>query len=276
MLSILEKIRENQDKLAHDSIFYKTLNDEAIAFFQNRKDQTIWLNDIIDVTIPYVEMGKINTQHLFGLDELIMFSYYYYNCQNYNKAIDIGANLGLHSIVMAKCGFNVIGFEPDPWHFEQFTSNISLNNVTEKISPKAVAISDRKTKQEFVRVLGNTTSSHLKGAKKSAYGELEYFMVDVDNVNDHVTHADLMKIDAEGHECVIIKAISYKDWANMDAFVEIGTQKNADIIFDYFDNSNINIFSQKISWNKVKTRDELPFSYKEGGIFISSKQSMLW
>ena len=41
-----------------------------------------------------------------------------------NNVIDIGANIGLHTIVMAKCGFTVHSFEPDPIHFNELKKNL--------------------------------------------------------------------------------------------------------------------------------------------------------
>src|SRR4051794_14324562 len=68
------------------------------------------------LSMPYTKMGAIDSLDLFGLDELIIFAFYHANRTRYRSALDIGANLGLHSLVMSKCGFNVTAFEPDPWH----------------------------------------------------------------------------------------------------------------------------------------------------------------
>src|SRR5258708_2926961 len=67
------------------------------------------------LSLPYTKMGAIDSVDLFGLDELIIFSFYRANRARYRRVLDIGANLGLHSIVMARCGFQVKAFEPDPW-----------------------------------------------------------------------------------------------------------------------------------------------------------------
>ena len=36
-----------------------------------------------------------------------MFAFYYRNREFHKKVADIGANIGLHSIVLSKCGFEV-------------------------------------------------------------------------------------------------------------------------------------------------------------------------
>ena len=65
-------------------------------------------------------------------------------------------------------------------------------------------------------------------------------------------------------------------WNRVDAFVEIGTPENANAVFERFQNTDINIFSQKRGWARVESIDDIPVSYKEGGIFISSKPVMPW
>lgn len=60
------------------------------------------------------------------------------------------------------------------------------------------------------------------------------------------------------------------------AFVEIGTPENAGAVFDHFAGTGVNIFSQKRGWARVESIDDVPFSYKEGGVFVSAKPVMPW
>src|SRR5437016_1885028 len=57
-----------------------------------------------ELTLPYRRMGAIDSIDLFGLDELIIFSFYWANRKRYRRTVDIGANIGVHSILMARCG----------------------------------------------------------------------------------------------------------------------------------------------------------------------------
>ena len=49
-----------------------------------------------DIVFPYVQLGNIDSLDLFGLDELILFAFYWRNRTCYRKVVDFGANLGLH------------------------------------------------------------------------------------------------------------------------------------------------------------------------------------
>src|SRR3990167_11320241 len=55
-----------------------------------------WLGEI---KLPYHSMGNVSSINLFDLDELIIFCFYWLNKFNYHKVIDIGANIGLNSII---------------------------------------------------------------------------------------------------------------------------------------------------------------------------------
>ena len=69
--------------------------------------------------------------------------------------IDIGANLGLHSIVMSKCGSAVDAYEPDPNHYDKLMRNLGLNGITNVTVHKA-AVSEK--------AMGTKSSSILRAA----------------------------------------------------------------------------------------------------------------
>jgi len=240
------------------------------------KNGFIELEPVVEsLKFPYHKMGAINTLNLFGLDELIIFSYYLMNQKLYKKVADIGANLGLHSIIMSKIGWQVDSFEPDPIHAKIFIKNIKRNKC-ENVSLKRCAVSNRSGRMDFLRVLGNTTGSHIVGSKKHVYGETEIIKVDVIEFNKIVKHYDFIKLDVEGQEANLICSTASWDWANTDAMVEIGGVENARKIFRHLKEININIFSQKIGWEKVRKISQMPESHKEGSVFISRKNFMNW
>ena len=223
---------------------------------------------------PHFKMGTISSPDLFVLDELILFSFYWINQSRYKKVLDIGANIGLHSIILSRCGFEVQLFEPDPVHFGKMEELFKWNEIRVSKAHRA-AVSDKKGEAEFVRVLGNTTSSHLAGCKQP-YGDLERFQVPILNIRDFIGLADLIKMDVEGHENTIILATTVEDWEKTDALIEIGSKENATQIFHHLQKIGVNSFSQKIGWRKVKKLEDMPTSYRDGSLFISSKKEMPW
>ncbi len=222
-----------------------------------------------ELAFPYHGMGTRDTLDLFGLDELIIFAFYRANRDRYLRVLDIGANVGLHSIVMARCGFAVTAFEPDPRHFAWLKENLELNQCS-NVKAVQAAVSDQAGQREFVRVIGNTTGSHLAGAKDS-YGELERFPVQVENFAGLVAGVDLVKIDAEGHEPEILFAAPAETWRKCDAMLEVGSTNNAERIFNHFQKAGVPMYAQKIGWNRVLAPNHIPTSHREGSLFISSR-----
>jgi FkbM family methyltransferase len=263
---------------SRNSSIYRYLDDlvrPAVQELYGRDSKCIaQLHKLGDIHLPFFGMGAIDSTQLFGLDELIIFSYYERNRHRYSKVGDLGANIGLHSICLKKLGYEVTAFEPDPDHLERIRLNCDLNGVSPKINASAVSTVDGEA--EFTRVVGNTTGSHLSGAKEAPYGELDKFVVATTSFEKILVSHDLLKIDVEGHEATIISSASPSEWLTVDAIVEVGSKENAKIIHNHFARSEINLFAQSSSWAKVQTLTDMPTSYKDGSLFISAKKAMPW
>ena len=278
--NLFEFLADHSQDHARDTSLYRFVEGLTTAAFHEvqpafEAGKKVAIAEVGSIILPYEKMGAIDSIDLFGLDELLMFSFYYRNRGRYPRVADIGANLGLHTILLSLCGSKVDAYEPDPVHHDKLVRNLALNGVKDCTVHKA-AVSEKDGSMQFVRVLGNTTSSHLAGAKANPYGELERFDVPVHDIKAIAERVDLFKIDAEGHEAVLLNALPIEAWKRVDAFVEIGTPENARAVFDRFSESGVNIFSQKRGWARVELIADMPVTYKEGGIFISAKPVMPW
>jgi len=228
-----------------------------------------------ELRFPFFSMGAISSLHLFGLDELILFAFYNAGRNRYRRVADIGANIGLHSIILSRCGYEVRAYEPDPIHREVLERNLKLNGC-DQVEIVLAAISSAAGELEFVRVLGNTTGSHIAGAKKDPYGELERFPVSVEPIGPIMEWADLVKIDAEGHEAEIIGATSKSNWSGTDALVEVGSRENADAIHAHLSSIGVRMFAQSLNWGEVSGPEQIPTHHSHGLLFVSSKSRMDW
>ncbi|MCW4051202.1 MAG: FkbM family methyltransferase, partial [Candidatus Bathyarchaeota archaeon] len=223
-----------------------------------------------EVIFQYHKMGNIDSVDLLNLDELIIFSFYWTNRKRYRHVLDIGANIGLHSVVLSRCGFDVRAFEPDPQHLEILRQYLLLNGCCD-VRVSDTAVSSKNGTREFVRVLGNTTANHLAGSKSNSYGDLERFPVKTEAIAPLMAWADLIKLDVEGHEREILLTTSHEHWLGTDALVEIENKENALVIYEYFEAMGIHLFSQKTGWNSVSGLEDMPESYRDGTLFISYK-----
>jgi FkbM family methyltransferase len=227
-----------------------------------------------EIVIPYFSFGNVDIYDLVCLNELIIYAYYHVNRGRYRRFVDFGANVGMHSIVASRCGFEVRSFEPDPVHFGQLIENLVHNEVKAVSFEAAVSVTSGVS--EFVRVCDNTTSSHLAGAKANPYGPLERFPVRVEAAGQHLAWADLAKIDIEGHEAHLLTNLAYATWRRCDAIIEVGSPENAEAIFEHFEDSPCNLFSQKIGWRRVMALDDMPTSHRDGSLFLTAKEEMPW
>ena len=281
LIELIESLPEIISFHSPETKIFKLLNEYSKSIFESSnfntdKIQSTNLGKFGNLIFPYTEFGSVSSLDIFSsLNELIIFSYYIKNSDKYKNVIDIGANIGLHSLLMAKLGWNVNAYEPDPLHFQILKKNILLNNL-KNIKVFESAVSNNNGNTQFVRVKGNTTSSHIAGSKETPYGELETININIVDISDLTSNCDFIKIDAEGHEAEIICSIPRNDFLNLEIMVEVGSIINAEKIFKYCKNIGLNLFSQKNNWRIVDDFQQLPINYKEGSLFISSKCIMNW
>ena len=263
--SMLEFFYKNKNLQNPKSLVYqnfkKILKIKIQKNFFERKIKFLGIN----IVFPYIKMGNINSTHLFGIDELFLFKFYEKNKTKYKKVCDIGANIGLHSIILNKLGYEVTSFEPDPKHAALAKKNFKFNGS--KINLINKAVSNKTGQSIFTRILGNTTGSFLGNKKKDAYGKLKKFKVNVENAKKIAGKFDLYKIDAEGSEIDILRCFKKADLKKSDFVMEISTEKNAKELWKSF--KHLKIFSQKNSWKRVTKLEHVPTSHLEGSIIIS-------
>jgi FkbM family methyltransferase len=276
---IIDKLPTVKEQHARDSRIYNDLKAEARRevenLFSSLEVKPIEFPPFGTLVFPYHKMGAIDSLNLFDLDELIIFSFYWQNRKRYKKVADIGSNIGLHSILLSKCGYDVRCYEPDPETFKVLQRNLKLNNCS-SVAPFNAAVSSKPGEMEFIRVLGNITGSHLAGSKADPYGEMVKFPVKVEGIGPIIEWADFIKLDAEGHEKEIVLATDREQWKKTDAMIEVENKDNAAALFAHFTNLGINMFAQKINWRKVNKIDDMPAGYKNGSLFVSSKKEMPW
>ena len=276
---LISKIPSLRSELYRGSCVYSLIESQVLkdveTYFGLNSSCRVDFSGVGVIHLPYFSMGNINTTHLFGLDELVLFSYYMINKGKYKKVADIGANVGLHSVVLAKLGYIVSAYEPDPVHCREFLKNIKSNEVSGRVELFCNAVSDVVGEVAFTRVKDNTTGNHITGAK-NPYGQTDEFLVRTLGFRDILLESELVKIDVEGHEAVLITCTESKDWDGTDAFLEVGSKENAKKIYEHLNNLGIPMFSQKIGWSRVRAPEDLPSHHREGSMFITKQKDMTW
>lgn len=257
-----------------DSNLYMAFDKIIIDYIKTVKNEEFLVYPFKGLKWPNISLGNLDSYNYFSMGEMIIYSYYWNNRNKYKVVFDVGGHIGIDTIILDKFGYEVYSFEPDPQIFNIMESNVKLNNC-KNIHLYCKGMSNKVDVVEFVRVKGNTTASHILG-ERPFYGEVDKFQIETITFEDVGIVPDLMKINIEGHEKVLVPSIPDYVWTKCDAFIELHGVDCCKVIYDYFNKIGINIFSQKIGWKKVSKIEELPVTYKEGLIFVSSKESMCW
>jgi FkbM family methyltransferase len=220
------------------------------------------------LSIPRAHLGaRVTTDNLFDPNEQVIFDFYEANRGRYRRALDVGANVGVHSILMARQGWEVRAYEPDPAHFRMLLANVAAHGVA--VEAYDTAVSDRDGTASFTRVLNNTTGSHLTGSK-TVYGPTDYCSVRTVDCRPLLAWADFAKIDCEGHEAALIGATDAGIWRHLDALLEVGSAASAEAIYFHLRDA-VPMWAQKIGWRRVLTLADVPAHHSEGSLFVGGQ-----
>ena len=220
------------------------------------------------LTIPCIPLGReITSDNLFDPNEQVIFDFYEANADRYCRAVDIGANIGVHSILMARQGWEVRAYEPDPAHFNALSRNIILHGAP--VNAWRAAVSDHDGLVSFVLVLDNLTGNHILGAKDS-YGPTDMITVQTVCCIPLFDWADFVKMDCEGYEAHIILALPARIWDSTDVMLEVGSSPNATAIYTHL-RGVVPMWAQKIGWKRVVEFRDMPTNHREGSLFIGKQ-----
>ncbi|PHQ36749.1 FkbM family methyltransferase [Rhodopirellula bahusiensis] len=127
-------------------------------------------------------------------------------------AIDIGANFGMHTLLMADCvgsNGNVIALEPIPENLRLLRRNIALNRFDDRVQITASAISDLEQPTLQMEVdSDNLEPSAAISMNENAVGTIEVQNQSLDSITTHLTNPGkcFVKIDVEGAEMSVLRS----------------------------------------------------------------------
>jgi len=135
-------------------------------------------------------------------------------CKEGMTVIDIGANIGCHTLLFAKLvgpRGKVIAFEPMSWAFSKLIRNIELNNFDNIILEKT-ALSNENNKNQEVNFSCSWPISGIVDFKRYLAHQAHIMkdVVDFITLDDYVSKKgiskiDLIKLDVDGYEFKVIR-----------------------------------------------------------------------
>ena len=120
-------------------------------------------------------------------------------CQPGWQIIDVGANVGAHSIRLAKkAGIEgkVYAFEPTEYAYRKLVRNVSLNNICQIDLYRLALWNENKDNQ----VISFRSSWQTDGTSVSGPSTVSFVRLDDWSKKHGIERIDMIKIDVDGHE----------------------------------------------------------------------------
>ncbi len=120
--------------------------------------------------------------------------------------LDIGANSGIYSLILAKNyeNMNIIAFEPIRETYQKFTRNIDANKLNKKIKKYNLGLSNKKG---LLKMKTNNKFEYKQSAgyHVSSDGDERAEFVKADELLNYKDKFIFIKIDTEGHELHVLQ-----------------------------------------------------------------------
>ena len=182
------------------------------------------------------------------------------NIKNYKKAIfiDIGANKGIYSLLLAKefGKLKTYSFEPVTKTFNEFVYNINLNNLKQNIKTFNFGISNTYGSKRMIAlkrknyIQSGGYSFNINNKKIYKDNIIEYYKTKIGDRTIKFKKKNLfIKIDVEGYEEKVLKGLN-KVMKNNKIFIQIEIfNKNFNLIDELLKKNNFYLI-HKIEHNR--------------------------
>ena len=156
-------------------------------------------------------------------------------------AVDIGANIGNHSVFFSKLFKQVISFEPNPVTFEVLKINSKYASATKNITPVCLGLSNSKAKLNFRINPTNIGGSSIVSVDDKVQDNSALSLISVDKADDlsalQAQKIGLIKIDIEGHEIYALEGAKRLIKNNMPYILfeqgQSEVQNGTSVVIDY-------------------------------------------
>lgn len=258
-----KKINKKQFNKYSDEVF------NLIDYLKTTKPTVIKSEYFGDIFVPNFDNGiKKNFYDLFAFHELSLFTKYLKLRKKFSFALDVGANLGLHTIILSRLGYKVKSFEADPNTFKKLKNNLKMNSC-KNYKLYNFAISDFNGTSKFYQVKNNLTANTLESSSKKIYGKYKIINVKVKKLNKYIPQENcLIKLDVEGAEFNILKTLKYSNKLKKKIFFEVNDNVSAKKIFDFIKLYKLKCLAELNGWKEIKKLRQMPTSWKQGSVLL--------
>lgn len=116
--------------------------------------------------------------------------------------VDVGANVGVYTVLAASVAAKSISIEPIKDAFDQLMLNVHLNDIGDRVDARPIGVGSKKGTLKFTNAL-DTTNHVVDGVEATGTPVCE---VSVDTLDNVIADSNpvLLKIDVEGFETEVI------------------------------------------------------------------------
>ncbi|WP_141031620.1 FkbM family methyltransferase, partial [Campylobacter devanensis] len=174
--------------------------------------------------------------------ELTMLKDIISRCKSNDIIVDVGSNVGNHTLFFAANNLFVYSFEANSILFDIMINSIKLNKFENITKCYNIAVSDSVSKAKFITF----DETNLGGQSLEISNDGDIPTIPLDNVDFHGKVA-VIKIDVEGMECNVLngaknliakdRPLLYVEAINLDSFKNISYILN-DLNYVYWDTFN--------------------------------------
>ena len=123
------------------------------------------------------------------------------NVKKNDIVVDVGANIGYYTLLMAKNEANVFSYEPEPQNFELLKKNVRLNDLSTNVKLYNKAVSNFNGNSKLA-LAEHTTGQHKLGTNR--FGNET---INVEVIKLELDKIDFAKIDVEGSELHVLEGM---------------------------------------------------------------------
>ena len=224
-----------------------------IVRIRNKPLRFIYDNDLS--VLLYPNDGSARLVFYFDYQEPHEFEFLNRYLDKSMFCIDIGANIGMYSLFMAKRTDHVLAFEPQNVAMSRLMENININQIS-NITAEEIALSDQSEK---LALKIDKADSSRSCTTKYLNGNGDEYIVDATCLDDYIVNnpinrIDFIKIDTEGFEKNIVYGAN-KSLKKYRPVVEI------ELIQNFHNVTDASIFEIKEFFNSL----EYTFFYIQPG-----------
>lgn len=208
---------------------------------------TFYLPDLDLVNGEFIQNRIFLEQNYFEIFHLSQIKKY---VRKNAVILDIGANLGNHTVFFAKeCGAKrIYAFEPTWKTFQILEENIKINNLDSIVVAMNIALGEKDAR---VNIIVNTKDAGSNHVEENIDGNVIMNTLDGLSLSDRI---DFIKIDVEGYEFEVLKgAMKTLAQNHPDIFIEI-FDKNYDKVHT--------LLTQMGYKRKLKMEQDYLYQYK--------------